>query len=352
MRTRNRRHARGTCLLAAVVLFCAGCRKVPDLTGMTKEEALETLKGRKLKAGEMTTAKRGKTPGTVVDQDPKPRAKLPPDKTIALVFEPASGETAPAGNVASPVSSAKPGGPDAGATVPDVMAKSQSDAQAALTAAGLVPGSVETVVSDQPEGKVFYQDPPAKLEVRSGTAVNLKIAGRATVMVPNLVGKIQSEAEKMLLDASLTVGAVTPMASTAGEPAGAVITQSPEAGVEIAKGQAVSMRVKMDSATIAVPPLVGTAGTDALIALVKKGLTPIVHRLQDNGQTESLTIVGQSPAEGTLVASGAPVLITFIAHSPTTDQWMRITPQGKSITIDEAEARTLLGPGRGPRRSQ
>jgi hypothetical protein len=75
-------------LLSMAVLllaFMTGCNQVPDLTGMTKDQAQEALVKKKLLLGTVTTTNvAGKTAGTVVDQDPKPKGKIPDCRRMQL----------------------------------------------------------------------------------------------------------------------------------------------------------------------------------------------------------------------------------------------------------------------------
>jgi hypothetical protein len=74
----------------------------------------------------------------------------------------------------------------AGATVPDVTGLSQYEAEAALTAAGLVPGTVATANDDSvAAGLVLSQEPPAGASAAMGSAVNLVISlGPAGSIIP------------------------------------------------------------------------------------------------------------------------------------------------------------------------
>lgn len=250
-------------LLAALLLAVTGCKKVPDLTGMTEQEARERLEGKKLKAGQITTAKKGETAGTVVDQDPKPGAKIPDDMTVALVLE-AGGETKP-----KPVGDT---GESSIAAVPDLTGKTQADAETALTNAGLGRGSLDVVVDNHPEGTVFFQDPPANLQVASGTLVNIKVASSGMVAVPSVVGDTEPVARQKLVSAELAVGEVTPVIAAGA--VGAVVEQNPDPGVRVAKGQPVRLKIRQASAFV--PNVVGQSRKDALIALFQRDLAPVI----------------------------------------------------------------------------
>src|SRR5262249_23443850 len=76
-------------LLAALlaILGTASCsKKMPDVVGKDQQAATKELEDLKLTV-QVTTQKTGKPPGTVIDQDPKAKAKLPDNKTVSLVVE-------------------------------------------------------------------------------------------------------------------------------------------------------------------------------------------------------------------------------------------------------------------------
>ena len=70
-----------------------------------------------------------------------------------------------------------------------------------------------------------------------------KVDGKTTTKVPDLVGKTNEEAEKALEEAKLKVGKVTNEKTTNPAQVGKVITQQPEAEVEIACGSEVNFSI-------------------------------------------------------------------------------------------------------------
>ncbi|MCW5981491.1 MAG: PASTA domain-containing protein [Bryobacteraceae bacterium] len=287
-------------LLAALLLALAGCKKTPDLIGMTEKEARETLERKNLNAGQVTTAKRGETPGTVVDQDPKPGEKIPDDKTIALVLE--------AGGEVTPEPTGDPDEPQI-STVPDLTGKTQADAETALTEAHLARGAIDVVVENHPEGTVFFQDPPAGTRVPAATLVNIKVASSGAAPVPNVVGDTQEAAQRKLVEAGLALGDVTPVIGVPGG-IGRVVEQNPDAGVRVAKGQPV--RVKVRQASARVPNVAGKHRKDAQIDLFTRELTPVITWLY-NPRTlpaQEELVVSQSIAANTEVAKQTRVGIS------------------------------------------
>jgi beta-lactam-binding protein with PASTA domain len=322
-----KRHQFGTGFLCAcLLLVLAGCSKVPDLTGMTREEVDETLKSKKLKAGAVRTAKQGKTAATVVDQDPKPGAKIPDDKTIALVFEPGAGVAGTADPKTDTGNSGAADPPLTTSTVPVLIGKTQAEAEQTIDAGGLMRGTIDVVVNDQPEGKVFFQDPPASTQVKRGTLVNLKIASSATVKVPKVIGLSQNDADAALRNAQLTLGDVTPVVVTVGGPVGSIVLQNPNADLQVARGTPVAVNVKQDSTTV--PAVLEMNSTLAQNALFRAGLQPAQTSRYDPNLAPALegTISQQTVVPGTLVAKGSVVGIVMRTRirSRFTDVWTKV----------------------------
>ena len=145
--------------------------------------------------------------------------------------------------------------------VPDVVGLPQADAEAAIVGAGLTVGTVGTANSDTvPAGDVISQDPTAGNLVAPGSAVDLVVSlGPATVLVPDVVGLPQADAEAAIIGAGLTVGTVG-TANSDTVPAGDVISQDPTGGNSVAPGSAVDLVVSLGPAPDGeIPPAVGGA---------------------------------------------------------------------------------------------
>ena len=114
--------------------------------------------------------------------------------------------------------------------VPDVTGLTESAADAALAAAGLVKGTVTEEHSDTvAQGAVIRQSPAADTAVDPGASVNLTVSlGPAAVMVrvPDVTGLTQTGAQAALTDAGLTTGTVT-TAHSADVAAAAVTAAAP-----------------------------------------------------------------------------------------------------------------------------
>ena len=135
------------------------------------------------------------------------------------------------------------------ATVPDIRGMSAADAEAALSAEGLV-GSASEDYSDTVEaGKVISQSVDPNSEVDKGTTVSYVVSlGPETkyVTVPPLSNCTEDEARQKLTDAGLKVGTVdTAYSSMVSE--GYVISQTASAGSSVEEGTSVGFTVSLGS---------------------------------------------------------------------------------------------------------
>lgn len=127
----------------------------------------------------------------------------------------------------------------ADAAVPYVVGKSAADAKAALTAAGFActtVGSGDTVTDQTPAGGAIVPN-NASIVLYLGVE-----KPNAPSTVPNVVGKTPAEANKALTNAGLIMK-VTGATSTGGSTGSVTaISQSAEAGTELAAGSVVTVR--------------------------------------------------------------------------------------------------------------
>ncbi len=142
---------RGT---AVTLLVSSGPKqvKVPDVTGLTQEDAQQTLTGQGFRWTVVEEESDEAAPGIVLRQTPAGDSDADPDSSVELV-------------VAKEIPQV---------TVPDVRTTTLDDAAAALTAAGLEPRVTPRTVNDPAlEGTVIGQRPPGGTIVNKGAPVRL-----------------------------------------------------------------------------------------------------------------------------------------------------------------------------------
>jgi serine/threonine-protein kinase len=125
---------------------------------------------------------------------------------------------------------------------PNVLGLGSDAAVRALEDKGLVP-VVNDLESDQPEGKVFQQDPVAGTKVAAGDRVTITVSkGPATVAVPDVVGLTRGDARGELQTAGFKVQVKTRESQ---DPADddIVLDQRPGHGTQLKKGRTVVIYV-------------------------------------------------------------------------------------------------------------
>jgi serine/threonine-protein kinase len=187
-----------------------GTAPVPDVTGMTVDDAKRALTDAKFQ----------------VKVDPaESSSSIAPGSVIRTI--PASGGDAEVGSVVNIV-------PSKGVAIPNVVNLPQQDAFAALTQAGLVP-QIETESSDTvPTGNVTRTDPPFGTEnVAGGSTIKMFVStGSSKVGVPTVVGLSVSQARSTLEAANLQATLVFRATTQQGND-GKVLEQNPAAGTQV-----------------------------------------------------------------------------------------------------------------------
>jgi YVTN family beta-propeller protein len=130
--------------------------------------------------------------------------------------------------------------------------------------------------------------------------------GTPAIAVPNVVGMTQAAATTAITGAGLTVGAVS-MQSSSTVPSGSVISESPAAGTSVTSGSAVNFVVSTGPVQVVVPNVVGQTQAAAATAITGAGLTVGAVSMQSSSTVPSGSVISESPAAGTNVASGSAV---------------------------------------------
>jgi eukaryotic-like serine/threonine-protein kinase len=141
----------------------------------------------------------------------------------------------------------------------------------------------------------------------------LLMDGDDTVAVPRLEGRSISAATRLVKAEGLTLK--TRRVSVAGHPAGEVVNQSPDPGVEVGEEATVAVTVATGRIAIPVDQLVGTTYDTAAARLVKLGLKP--RRVEITSSKVAGTVIAVDPDDpvkpGTTISlsvAQAPVAAT------------------------------------------
>jgi serine/threonine-protein kinase len=229
--------------------------------------------------------------GYVAEQQPEPGTRLAKGSIVTIVVSTGKAEV----------------------LVPNVVGKSEAEAVAEITRAGLEARSVQ-INSGQPAGTVTAQAPPAGTTLVTGSEVRINVSkGPAPVAVPSVVGLLYDTAASQLQAAEF---AVARRDVDSDEPAGTVVAQNPAGNSTAAKGSVVTLDVSKGPETVEVPDVTGLDGPTARSTLTAAGFK--VHK--DTIETEDETLRGlvatQSPAGGSQAEPGSVVRIEVYAYVP------------------------------------
>ena len=192
---------------------------VPDVKGLTPEEASTKITESNLTLGGRTEAFDDNVPaGLVAKTEPKIGSELKPDSRVDLVIS----------------KGPKP------VEVPQVVGTKIKAAQSQLESLGLIVDRESVFSEEVPKNVVISIKPKPGTTVNSGTSVEVVVSkGPPPVVVPNLVDmprrKAIAELNRLGLKADVQVGEVAPL--------NRVISQSPAPGTEIPKGSTVTIRI-------------------------------------------------------------------------------------------------------------
>jgi beta-lactam-binding protein with PASTA domain len=205
-------------------------------------------------------------------------------------------------------------------TVPNVVGDTLSQAESAITAAGLLTGTITYQSSATvAAGLVISQNPGANTNAYPNAAVNLVVAtGAAQVAVPNVMGLSQATATSAITAAGLTVGAITYQSSST-VAVGLVISQNPSANANVSPNSAVNLVVSTGSAQVAVPNVVGLSQAAATSAITGAGLVVGSVTPQSSATVPSGEIISELPAAAASANPGSSVNLV-VSMGPTEPQ--------------------------------
>ncbi|HXF71003.1 MAG TPA: Stk1 family PASTA domain-containing Ser/Thr kinase [Actinomycetota bacterium] len=211
--------------------------------------------------------------------------------------------------------------------VPSVIGDALGEATARIEARGLDVGNVDEVFCARPPGVVCRQDPRPGERVPRGAEVDLFLSkGPRPVVVPDLTGMSQQDAEAALERRDLQLGTVTPreVDPAEAEP-GTIVDQFPEAGQPVPPGTAVDVVVAVapspppTPATVTVPPIVCESQGKAESELRKLGLGWVYGEPRFNEACpQEGKIAAVDPPEGSSVAQGSTVTLYPTTSVPPT----------------------------------
>ena len=172
--------------------------------------------------------------------------------------------------------------------VPDLVGKTEEEAQEILSKLGLGRKKSGEEVSDQAKGLISSQDPAAGQQVEKNTTIYYNLSkGEESLTVPDVTNRTQEDAEQILADMGFTVNVTkdyTDNYDTYVE-AGYVISTAPEAGTSANSGDQITILVSRGENwgdSISVPDVVGMTESEAKLALAKFSSVTVVSEQNSN----------------------------------------------------------------------
>ena len=227
-------------------------------------------------------------------------------------------------------------GPGSPTTVPTIGQVGYEEAVTALEAAELTATRQDVYDETIPAGEVVSTDPLAGQEVRRGSDVTVRVSrGPERYAVPPLVGTPAEAAQAALEDTLLTLGEVTEAFSEEVEE-GLVISTEPEEGVDLRRGDPVSLVVSKGREPITVPTVAGETVEDATTAIEDAGLVVEVAESQYSTSVANGRVISQNPSEGTLFRGDTVTIVP--SKGPETVTMPDLVGTQLGAATDELEA--------------
>ncbi len=264
-------------IAAFLLLGRTKTHNVPNFIGLTQEDAVAQIE----QLGYFTVGpikeqySNKVAKGEVVDQNPDPGNSAAEGSAIELVIS--KGEE-PAKEV----------------TVPELIGKSPSEAEAALREVGLKGQAGDSIFSDDVEnGNVAAQDPKANATAKAGDTVTYQLSkGGEPVEVPNVIGWSQSEARSALENEGFSV--IVTNAANEEYAAGMVCAQSPTG--HASRGSEVTITISSGSAKtdVEIPYVTYYTENEAKEILTSAGFN--VYTVEEASSAAAGTVIRQNPS--------------------------------------------------------
>ena len=193
--------------------------QVPNLDGLTVEQATATLQDYELRLGAQTPEISDRPLNTIIAQQPAAGESIEQGQSVNVTISSGLEQV----------------------TVPQLIALTSVDAaRIALQDAGLVLGAIKERNSQQPAGYVLAQTPEEGTQVDAGSSVDIEVSS-GLVKVPKVVGTSEAQARSDLAQAGFDVQVVEiEDGSVSG---GTVLAQSPQGGELLPRGSVVTITV-------------------------------------------------------------------------------------------------------------
>ena len=274
--------------------------KVPDLLGMTEDEAAEALKKQNLGYKVIGTESSSKyAEGQVCNQSPKSGKKVTENSTVKITISSGEGSK----------------------SIPNVIGATEADATKSLQAAGYKVNVSYGHSSTVAAGQVISQSPDSSQKGQAGDTITISVSqGPDEIDMPNVVGSTKDAAVAELQSKGFTV---TINEEDKPEAAGTVVGQNPVAGTKLSSGSAVIIAISTGQVQITAPDVRGMDPATAVATLQAAGFKGEMKqepREGENGKVVSTTLI---PA--TQYSSNTGITI-YVGNTPPVENPTPVNP--------------------------
>ncbi|MGT2799802.1 Stk1 family PASTA domain-containing Ser/Thr kinase [Streptococcus marmotae] len=221
-------------------------------------------------------------------------------------------------------------------TVPDVRGETVEIAQEKIETAGLKVGTIiEEASSDVEEGRVLRTNPAANTSKLEGNLVDIIVATKELITVPDVSGESAEKARSDLEAAGFEVDIKQAFSDKV--PEGNVIETDPKANSSKAKGSKVLMTVSKGVEAVAIPGNLAGKSVESVTQELKKAGFSVGTTMEEFSDTVPKgSVIRTDPEMGGKIAKGSTVnLIVSKGAAP-------IMPDFGILKVSYAEARRQL----------
>ena len=217
--------------------------QVPNLDGLTIEQATTTLQDYELRLGAQTPEISDRPIDTIIAQQPAAGESIEQGQSVNVTVSSGLEQV----------------------TVPQLVALTSIEAaRIALQDANLQLGAIKEKNSQQPAGYVLAQDPEEGTQVDAASSVDITVSS-GLVKVPKVIGSSEAQARSDLAQAGFDVQVVEIQdGSVSG---GTVLAQSPQGGELLPRGSVVTITVS----TSPPPPPTPTPTPEPTVPVIPSG---------------------------------------------------------------------------------
>ena len=271
--------------------------EVPDLLGMTEDEAAEALKKQNLGYKVIGTESSSKyAEGQVCNQSPKSGKKVTENSTVKITISSGEGSK----------------------SIPNVIGATEADATNSLQAAGYKVNVSYGHSSTVAAGQVISQSPDSSQKGQAGDTITISVSqGPDEIDMPNVVGSTKDAAVAELQSKGFTV---TINEEDKLEAAGTVVGQNPVAGTKLSSGSAVIIAISTGHVQVTAPDVRGMDPKTAVDTLKAAGFNgEMKQELRDEAEGENGKVISTTLIPGTQYPSNTGITI-YVRNTPPKSQ--------------------------------